>query len=117
MAPMALIALKNAGGPWFRQELSRGLDWLAHSPEIDASLIDPEVDLIWRKVARREPRKLSRYLQGAATRLSPWLRVPGLDHLFPPRAVDYEDRPYHLGWLLYAWPQERAVQWDRGARV
>jgi hypothetical protein len=115
MAPMALIALKEAGGPAFDRAMKKGLDWLQHAPEINASLIDENADLIWRKVARREPGKLTRYIQGVTRRFSPSLSMPGLDRLFPPRAVDYEDRPYHLGWLLYAWPEERAKQWVGGA--
>ncbi len=112
MGPMALFALKNAGGTDFSEAIRKGLDWLEHSPEIRGTLIDAEADLIWRKVARREPGKLSRYLQAAASRLHPALRVPGTNTLFPPVAIDYEDRPYHLGWLLYAWPGERAESWD-----
>jgi hypothetical protein len=38
-----------------------------------------------------------------------------LERLLPPCVVDYEDRPYHLGWLLHAWPGERAAQWARRA--
>ena len=112
MGPMALFALQAAGGPDYSTAIAKGLDWLWHAPEIGASLIDEEADLIWRKVARREPGKLSRYVQAASSRASPRLRMPGLDALLPPRSVDYEDRPYHLGWLLYAWPQWRQIQWD-----
>lgn len=113
MAPMALFALKAAGGPDFSDAIRRGLDWLVYAPEIGASLIDEKADLIWRKVARREPGKLSRCLQAGASRIDPSLRVPGLAALFPPRAIDHEDRPYHLGWLLYAWSPARAAAWDR----
>lgn len=112
MAPMALFALRDAGGPDFSKETQKGLDWLEHSPEINASLVDDDADVIWRKVARREPGKLSRYVRTMASRVHPALRVPGLDRLFPPRAVDYEDRPYHLGWLLYAWPLRRVARWE-----
>ena len=105
MAPMALFALEEAGGSDFSSAVWRGLAWLMSSPELGGrSLVDEESGLIWRKVARREPGKLSRYVQAAASRLHPALRVPGLDVLFPPHAVDHEDRPYHLGWLLHAWP-------------
>lgn len=114
MAPMALFALTAAGGRDFTQEIARGLGWLIYSPEIGTSLIDEVADLIWRKVARCEPGKLSRYLQAGASRLNASFRAPGLDALFPPCAIDYEDRPYHLGWLLYAWPQARASAWGRG---
>jgi hypothetical protein len=106
MAPMALLALAAAGGPRMDAHIARGLAWLAAAPELDGgSLIDPAAHMVWRKVARREPGKTSRYIQSATTRLLPALRAPGLDRLFPPVAIDYEDRPYHYGWLLYAWAQ------------
>jgi hypothetical protein len=105
MAPMALIAASEATGIEFSGAIHLGLDWLEQSPELGgASLIDESAGLIWRKVARREPGKLSRSLQAVASRLLPALRVPGLDYAFPPVATDFEDRPYHLGWLLHAFP-------------
>jgi hypothetical protein len=113
MAPMALWALERATAIDLSSPIARGLGWLAHAPELGGgSLIDEGADLIWRKVARREPRKLSRYAQAAASRLHSAFRAPGLDILFPPCVVDYEDRPYHLGWLLHAWPAGRAIRWD-----
>ena len=59
--------------------------------------------MVWRKVARREPAKASRYVQAAASRLRSGGRIEGLGRLFRPGAIDYEDRPYHWGWYLYAW--------------
>jgi hypothetical protein len=104
MAPMALLALAAAGGTNFMEHIDRGLHWLSASPELGGeSLIDARRDMVWRKVARREPGKTSRYVQAAASRVSPRLRVPGLGQVFPPRVIDYEDRPYHWGWFLYAW--------------
>ncbi|RLB89431.1 MAG: hypothetical protein DRH10_05980 [Deltaproteobacteria bacterium] len=113
MAPMALFALMDAGGPDFTENVQKGLHWLAHSPEHRASLIDNDADLIWRKVARREPGKLSRYAQAIASKIYPSFRVPGINVVFPPGAVDYENRPYHLGWLLYAWPEKRVTDWEK----
>ncbi|MGZ8463084.1 MAG: hypothetical protein ACXWWT_09600, partial [Candidatus Deferrimicrobiaceae bacterium] len=85
MAPMALFALREAGGADFGAHVSRGLSWLASSPELKGgSLIDCGADIIWRKVARREPGKLSRYAQALASRIHPSLRVPGLDKMFLP---------------------------------
>ncbi len=104
MAPMALLALQEVSGIDFAKEIRKGISWLEHSPELGgSSLIDPEEGIVWRKVARREPGKLTRYLQATASRLHPAIRFPLADSLFPPTAVDYEDRPYHLGWFLYAW--------------
>jgi hypothetical protein len=110
MAPMALTAASEAAGVDFSEPLQLGLDWLERSPELGGgSLVDDGAGLIWRKVARREPGKLSRWAQAAASRLHPRLRVRGLDHAFPPREIDYEDRPYHLGWLLHAFPASGAT--------
>jgi hypothetical protein len=104
MGPMGLLALRGAGGADCSRYIERGLDWLLAAPELQGStLIDTSADLIWRKVARREPRKAVRYMQAGLARLHPSLRVPAVDALFPPGAIDDEDRPYHLGWLLYAW--------------
>lgn len=104
MAPMALIALREACGVDHMPAIERGLNWLNHSSEIGGTLVDREADLIWRKVARREPGKLSRSVQALASWAHPAVRVPGLGQVFRPSAVDYECRPYHLGWLLHAWP-------------
>lgn len=112
MAPMALFAAADAAGANFDAAIARGLDWLMHAPELDArSLIDERARLIWRKVARREPAKLSRYLQAGLSRVSSELPAAALDTLFPPTIIDDEDRPYHLGWVLYAWPAARAARW------
>jgi hypothetical protein len=112
MAPMALFALEEAGGPPRRAAVQRGLDWLVAPPELGGdSLIDDDAGVIWRKVARHEPRKFVRRCQALVSRLHPVLRVPGVNTLFPPTTIDYECRPYHLGWLLYAWPASRAQGW------
>lgn len=112
MAPMALFDLREAGGPDFGGNVQRGVAWLESCPELDGnSLVDARAGVIWRKVARREPGKLSRTLQALASRARPGLRVPGLDRLFPPGRVDYETRPYEAGWLLYAYPRQRGSRW------
>ncbi len=116
MAPLALFGLEAAGGPNSHEAIRKGLGWLEDAPELGgSSLIDEHAGLIWRKVARREPGKLARYAQAAVSRLHSSLRVPGLDLVFPARVIDYEDRPYHLGWLLHAWPPSRVARW--GERV
>jgi hypothetical protein len=114
MAPMALLALVEAGGPDFSEPIAKGLRWLSSSPELGGrSLVDTDADVIWRKVARREPGKASRYLRAAATSLHPGARLSVLDTVFPPRSIDVEDRPYHLGWLLYAWTESRLSAWQQ----
>jgi hypothetical protein len=104
MAPMALLEAEEVTGVRTMKAIVRGLHWLESARELaGGSLIDPRHDIVWRKVARREPNKLSRRLQAAVTGVHDSLRVPGLDLPFPPNRIDFEDRPYHLGWVLYAW--------------
>jgi hypothetical protein len=110
MGPMGLRALAEAAGLDCSAAITRGMQWLLAAPELNGgTLIDRQSDLIWRKVARREPNKLVRYLQSGLARVHPSLRVPAVDALFPPGLIDYEDRPYHLGWLLYAWSTPHTV--------
>ena len=104
MGPMALRAVADASGESFDAFIERGLKWLEASPELNGgTLIDEPAQMLWRKVARREPMKATRYVQAACTKLHPRFRAPGLNVLFPAAAVDHEDRPYHWGWFLYAW--------------
>jgi len=106
MAPMALFALAEACGRDYSEAIEKGLQWLLNPPEIPGVIIDMERNIIWRKVGRREPGKLIRSLQAVASRLHPAIKVPCVDIVFPPSSVDYESRPYHMGWILYAWPAE-----------
>ncbi len=110
MAPMALFALEEAGGDDFAAAVSRGLQWLACAPEIRGSLIDDRAGIIWRKVARHECGKAVRTAQALASRLHPSLRVPGLNWIARPGWIDFESRPYCMGWLLHAWPAERVAR-------
>ncbi|WP_244489760.1 MULTISPECIES: hypothetical protein [unclassified Rhizobium] len=103
MAPMALLELREAGGTDHSQAIIKGMRWLDEHPEVSTPLVAAEKGVIWRKVGRREPRKIVRAISAVTTALMPGLHVPGLDRLFPPICVDYECRPYELGWLMYAW--------------
>jgi hypothetical protein len=77
--------------------------WLDDHPEVDAQLVSEEHGVIWRKVARREPKKAVRAISAITTAIRPGLHLPGLNTVFPTTHVDYECRPYEFGWLLYAW--------------
>jgi hypothetical protein len=65
-------------------------------------LVVPDLGVVWRKVGRREPFKVARAANAAATRLRRGARAPFVDRIWPAGRVDYECRPYELGWLLYA---------------
>ncbi|MGE0480122.1 MAG: hypothetical protein AB7Q17_06575 [Phycisphaerae bacterium] len=117
MGPMALFAAKDACGADFSAAIEHGLNWVTSPTELTGqSLVDDGQQLVWRKVARREPRKLARRMQALASGVHPALRVPGLDVVLPPAAVDYETRPYEYGWLLHAFTPERARRWIGSGR-
>lgn len=103
MAPMVLFDLAAAGGDDHTAAIELGIDWLQSHPETLADLVCESQDVVWRKVGRREPRKAARSLAAATTALCPGSELPGLDRLLPAGVVDYECRPYELGWMLYAW--------------
>jgi hypothetical protein len=115
MGPMALFALEEACGVRHWDAVRKSCEWLIRSPELDGgSLVDTEHDLIWRKVARHEPNKLVRKIQASVSRLAPPLRAPGMDLLFRPGKIDWESRPYHMGWLLHAFPADRVARLAAG---
>jgi hypothetical protein len=103
MAPMALFDLAEAGGPASVDAICRGLSWLGAPPETTQPLICDDPPVIWRKVARSDPRKVVRGLRAASARVRTGARLPWLDLAFRPGTIDHECRPYELGWLLYAW--------------
>jgi hypothetical protein len=103
MAPMVLFELIEAGGDDHRSAIGAGVRWLTTHPECVEPLIVPELGVVWRKVGRHEPCKLSRAIGAASTAIRPRLQIPGVDRFLTPGKVDYECRPYELGWLLYAW--------------
>ena len=103
MAPMALFDLATAAGDDHRAAIVRGLSWLDTHPEVLPDLVSQGRGQVWRKVGRREPAKAARKLSAVTTSLRPGWHLPGLQIVLPPNQVDYECRPYELGWLLYAW--------------
>jgi hypothetical protein len=103
MAPMALLDLADAGGQGRIEAVCRGLAWLSQHPETPEPMIERDPPMIWRKVARADRAKIVRGISAGASRVVPGIRVPGLGAMFRPRVIDYECRPYELGWLLYAW--------------
>jgi hypothetical protein len=117
MGPMALFDLLDAGGGNHRRAIGLGASWLRNHPETPRPLVDERRGVIWRKVGRREPRKVVRSLRSATTAVRPGLRLPWLDRVFPPGPIDYECRPYELGWLLYAWLADGVASGNRPADI
>lgn len=96
MAPMALFALEEAGGLDFSEAIYKGLRWIYGNNELQCDLRDATAGVIWRSVYQGNPYK--RYMSNARTLLgvSQETEATGDFHILR------ECRPYHLGWLLYA---------------
>jgi hypothetical protein len=109
MGPMALFELREAGGKDRLWPIVRGLNWIDERPESSEPLVSERDALVWRKIGRREPTKAVRSISAVTTGLKSGWHLPGLDIVFPPDRIDYECRPYELGWLLYAWQSPGAV--------
>jgi hypothetical protein len=103
MAPMALLDLAEAGGDDHAAHVRQGLEWMREAAEVGHTLIDDEQAMIWRKVGRTDPRKLVRAVRAGVSRMNANWRLRAVDRVFPASRIDYECRPYHLGWILYAW--------------
>jgi hypothetical protein len=109
MAPMALLALAEATRCDFSEPIYKGLRWITGVNELSRDLRDRSSNIIWRSIYPES--KYKRYLTGALTFIG---HHNATEHVENP-TIKLECRPYHFGWLLYAF----ADQWQSGpgARV
>jgi hypothetical protein len=100
MAPMGLFAIEQASGQSFQDSLYKGLRWIYGTNELGVDMRDRTHNLIWRCVLPKNRR--IKYWETALSRL----RAPRPDAPVGPLEVLYEDRPYELGWLLFAFSRK-----------
>jgi hypothetical protein len=96
MAPMALFALGETVESDFSPWIFKGLQWIYGDNELEEDLCDSSLGMIWRCTYRKD---YKRHWDAALALLA--AREDGDRHT--DLAVLRECRPYHLGWLLYAW--------------
>lgn len=102
MAPMALFAIGEAAGRDYTPQILKGLDWIAGQNELDLDLRESGSQVIWRSFYRRRWQNYASELAG----------LLGAEHVGKPSSdllVLHECRPYHLGWLLYAFAARRLL--------
>ena len=98
MAPMALFALGESSGQDYSTSIFKGLAWIYGQNELNLDLLGDSANIVWRCIYHS---KLTAYVEEAASLagFGPRSRIPtGL-------RIRFEDRPYHLGWVLYAFSQ------------
>jgi hypothetical protein len=98
MAPMALFALGECTQRDYSPWIFKGLQWIYGNNELRRTLCDTSSSIVWRSI----------YLPTLETQIRLALGLLGIG---PPRTpppglrVRFEDRPYHFGWVLYAFAQ------------
>ena len=95
MAPMALFAIGEITGNDFNKPIHRGLDWITGNNELGMNMIDTTQNVIWRSFYQKNFRKY-------ADEILSLTRLASDEKKYKDLIVLYECRPYHLGWLLYA---------------
>jgi hypothetical protein len=96
MAPMALFALSESCGQDYSSWIFKGLDWIYGQNELNFDLCDESAGIVWRCIYLPKP---AVYVQQAASLFG----CGPLSSMVPARLkVRFEDRPYHFGWVLYA---------------
>ena len=103
MAPMALLAVDEAAATDHSSYIEKGLRWLNGQNELCEKMIKPDEGVIWRDIHRREIGKMYRLVRSGL--IAGGLRTA--HHLAGRNlfgfSVNRQCRPYHLGWILYAW--------------
>jgi hypothetical protein len=96
MAPMGLFAVEEATGQCFKQFVYKGLSWICGMNELGIDMRDSAHDLIWRCILPGN--KQRKYWEMAMS----IVRSPNQDIPVRSLKILYEQRPYELGWLLFA---------------
>jgi hypothetical protein len=102
MAPMALFAINEVSGQDFSKPIIKGLKWIAGNNELGYDLVDTSRNVIWRSIYRQ---KYKMYCDEA-------LSLFGLNRggkIFKDIKINFECRPYHLGWILYAFAGREVI--------
>jgi hypothetical protein len=103
MAPMALLAIDKVANTNHSSYIEKGLTWLNGQNELRETMVLPEVGIIYRDIHRMEISKMYRFTRGLliTAGCNTVHRLAGTN-LFG-YVVNRVCRPYHLGWILYAW--------------
>jgi hypothetical protein len=98
MAPMALRQLHKAGGLDCETSCRKGISWLVQN-QLEYNMVDQDAGLIWRSHRRSH----------LAMQIKTYNQIAGIVRILPKYLstgkleIDWECRPYELGWLLYAY--------------
>lgn len=103
MAPMALFTLGEAVGLDFSASIYKGLEWIVGNNELACDMRDTSAHLIWRSIHSRS--RYKDHLYNVLRLVSAHSNGECSSSL----TINFECRPYHLGWLLYAFAGRQAA--------
>ena len=95
MAPMALFTIGEITGQDFSHSIYRGLEWINRKNELDFEFIDTSRNVIWRSIYKSKHKIPSDEILAL-------LRINNRNTDRRRLKINWECRPYHLGWILYA---------------
>ncbi len=96
MAPMGLFAVEEATGQCFKKFVYKGLRWIYGTNELDVDMRDSARNLIWRCILPGSSQK--KYWEMALN----LVRTPNQEIQVHSLKILHEQRPYEIGWLLFA---------------
>jgi hypothetical protein len=101
MAPMCLFELsKLTNDVKYSLAALHGMNWLYGNNEMNFNMIDHGESLIYRSIRRKRPfDRLMLYVNTALSQMK-FKSNNGLGYFLE---INPTCRPYHLGWMLYAW--------------
>jgi hypothetical protein len=94
MAPMALFALADVTGADYNDPIQKGLNWICGNNDLRFDMRSEADHLAWRNFYLPRPSRYWRQIARTASR-------PATTPVEKLR-VNFECRPYELGWALYA---------------
>lgn len=100
MAPMALLALGDIAEIDFGASIRKGLSWISGNNDLGLDLHCEEHHVIWRNISVPQWNRYTNQISSA---------IPITWRLNGPLSVNFECRPYELGWALYAFAGRRQV--------
>jgi hypothetical protein len=106
MAPMGLLKLSEICDRDFRASIQKSVQWLFGNNDLGVEMIDWEINTIWRDIERKPPASHLRYLSFALAEAGFRKPVQWLESACA-FTINQEMRPYQLGWLLYAFADQR----------
>jgi len=101
MGPMVLLEVGEALEMDFQEPVERSLKWIFGTNELNVPMVDWELGMVWRALRRKGIRQYVLQASRVAHHYG-MSRIARIFRAIPGRSIEYECRPYHLGWILYA---------------